>query len=303
MKRLPRLRTQIVSIISSIILVASVHAETCPVENPNIESGVLKVRPLVGLNRDPRNYIQWKVAQLALEKSGIPYDFDVSSHIRAPDRGPNQLRELGSEANLIWGSIGRQKEVDYLPVRVPIFRGLSSYWYVWVREEDFDKFSDVKTFADMRKFPILQGTNWSTIPLLEAKGLVVRSGAFLNLTKMLARGRADALFFAAIDSQKLLDLDARELGLVPLPDVLVYHPLDQYIYVDKCSKDLHDALFAGLEAAVKDGSHEELLREYAESSDIYERVSDGGYSLLELGNPDLTAESLKTMDKYQLEFK
>ena len=120
---------------------------------------------------------------------------------------------------------------------------------------------------------------------------------------MLARKRADALFFAAIDSQKLLDLYARELKLVPLPDVLVYYPLDQYIYVDKCSKDLHDALFAGLEAAVKDGSHEALLREYAESSGIYERVTGGGYSLLELGNPDFTAESLITMDEYQLDFK
>ena len=303
MKWLPRLIAQIVSVISAIILVTSVHAETCPVENPNIEAGVLKARLLIDLDRDPRNYIQWKVTELALEKSGIPYDFDVSSYTKAPERGPKQLRELGSEANLIWGSIGRQNEVDFLPVRVPIFRGLSSYLYVWVREEDLDKFSDVKTFEDMRKFSILQGTNWSTIPLLEAEGLEVRSGAFLNLTKMLARGRADALFFAAIDSQKLLDLNAEELGLVPLPDVLVYHPLDQYIYVDKCSEDLHDALFAGLESAVKDGSHEALLREYAESSGVYERVTSGEYSLLELGNPDFTAESLITMDKYQLEFK
>ena len=298
-----RLPTQLIFIICSVLLVTSAHAQSCPIENPNIEAGVLKVRVIEAANRDTRNYIQWKVTKLALEKSGFAYDLDISSYTRASINEWRQLRSLGSQGNLIWGTVGRRNETLLLPVRIPLHLGIGSYWNVWVREDDMDQFADVHTIADMREFSVLQGENWPTIPILKEEGLEIRIGAFPNLVKMLARGRADMFFYSASDSQKILDLGAEELGLVTLPHVMVRYPLDLYIYVDKCSTDLYDVLVTGMEAAIADGSYEELLRKHAEPLGAYDKIKSGDYSLVEFDNPDLTEETLKAMEKYNIAIK
>ena len=295
-----RLRTQLMLIICSVLSVFLAHAESCPVENPNVEAGVLKVRVIEAANRDTRNHIQWKATKLALEKSGFAYDFDISSYTRASINEWRQLRSLGSKGNLVWGTVGRRNETLLLPVRIPLHLGIGSYWNVWVREDDMDRFADVQTIADMRKFTVLQGENWPTIPVLEKEGLEIRTGAFPNLAKMLARERADMFFYSASDSQKILDLGAEELGLVTLPHVMVRYPLDLYIYVDKCSTDLQDALHTGMEAAIADGSYEELLRKHAEPLGAYNKIKGGNYSLIEVDNPDLTEETLDAMEKYNI---
>ena len=300
---LPRKTVQLLSFLSSVLLVTLVHAETCPIENPNMESGVLKVRAVEDANRDTRNYIQWKVTELALEKSGIPYDFEVSSHTRASVNEWRQLQSLGAEGNLVWGVAGHRNESLLLPVRVPLHLGLGSYWNIWVREDDVDQFDDMQTIQDMQKFSVLQGENWPTVSVLEAEGLEVRTGTFLSLPKMLARERGDMLFYSASDSKKILDLGAEELGLVPLPHVMIRYPLDLYVYVDKCSKDLHDALLAGFEAAIADGSYERLLHKHAEPMGAYSKILGGDYSLIEFVNPDLTKETLTAMKKYNIKLE
>ena len=295
-----RLWTKFIITISALLMVTSVQAEKCPIENPNIESGVLKVRAVEGANRDSRNYIQWKVTELALEKSGVPYDFDVSSHTRASVNEWRQLRSLGIEGNLVWGTVGSRNETLLLPVQVPLHLGLGSYWNIWVREDD-ERFANVHTLADLQEFTVLQGENWPTVPVLEAEGLEVRTGTILNLPKMLSRGRADMFFYSASDSQKIIDLGAKELGIVPLPHVMVRYPLDLYSYVDKCSTDIRDALLTGMEAAIADGSYEELLRQHAAPMGAYDKIKGGDYSLIEFDHPDLTEKTLSAMEKYNIE--
>ena len=299
----PLFRTLFLSIIGSVLMVPSVQAKECPSDTPNMEAGVLKVRAVEAANRDSRNYIQWKVTELALEKSGVPYEFDVSSYTRGSVNEWRQLQSLGVVGNLVWGVAGRRNESLMLPVRVPLHLGLGSYWNIWVRKDDVDRFDDVQTIQHMQEFSVLQGENWPTVPVLESEGLKVRTGTFLSLPKMLARGRGDMLFYAATDSQKILDLGAQELGLIPLPHVMIRYPLDLYVFVDKCSKDLHDALHAGFEAAIADGSYEKLLRQHAEPLGAYERIKSGDYALIEFVNPDLSEETLKAMEKYNIDLE
>ncbi|MDC0435046.1 hypothetical protein OAM69_05330 [bacterium] len=79
------------------------------------------------------------------------------------------------------------REDELRPVRVPLSRGLNSYFYNWVRKEDVERYSDIETLNELTQLSVLQGTNWATIPGLEE-----------NSVKMLAAKRADALLYSAI---------------------------------------------------------------------------------------------------------
>ena len=280
---------------------STAYSETCQSDTPNTIDGTLQVRLIDNPERDTREDIRWKTLELALEKSRIPYDLDVSSFGTAPDRQIKQMRELGVEGNVYWSVTDREWENASLPVRVPLSRGLNSYFNIWVSKEDVEKFSDIETLDALTQFSVLQGTNWSTIPGLEAAGFDVRQGAFFNLVKMLAANRADALLYSAIQSARIEGLGSEELGLVALPNLLIRFPLDDFFYVDLCSKDLHDAIFNGLMAAFEDGSYDAMMNSYPGVIEGYEVILSDAVKVLDVNNTELTEESARVMDAYKLD--
>ncbi|MDB3936096.1 hypothetical protein N9383_05195 [Granulosicoccus sp.] len=68
------------------------------------------------------------------------------------------------------------REDELRPVRVTPSRGLISYFYIRVRKEDVGRYSDIKTLIELTQLSVLQGTNWATIPGLEAAGFEVKLG-------------------------------------------------------------------------------------------------------------------------------
>ena len=299
--RCTSLRIRLIIGICATLLTSTAYSETCQSDTPNTIDGILQVRLIDNPERDTREDIRWKTLELALEKSRVPYDLDVSSFGTAPDRQIKQMRELGVEGNVYWSVTDREWEKASLPVRVPLSRGLNSYFNIWVSEEDVEKFSEIKTLDALTQFSVLQGTNWSTIPGLEAAGFEVRQGAFFNLVKMLAANRADALLYSAIQSARIEGLGSEELGLVALPDLLIRFPLDDFFYVDACSKDLHDAIFNGLKTAFEDGSYDAMMNSYPGVIDGYEVILNDAVKVLDVDNTELTEESARVMDEYKLD--
>ena len=296
------LRTQIVSVICFVLISSTVYAETCQVENPNIEDDVLRVRPFLGPNDKPREYIQWSILDLALEKSKMPYDLEVSSH-SANSRWAQQLEQLGIEANLRFLSFNPKRENEAFPIRIPLFRGLLSYSYIWVREDNVDRFSYVKTLDDLKKLSILSPDQWPNTKLFRDAGLNILSAEFENLPNMLMRGRADAFIYPAMESANFLAQSDDEFKLVPLPHVLIRYPLDHYFYVDDCSKDLQDALSNGLQAAFADGSYERLLLTHPVTSEAYKTIKNGDFDIIDIYGQQMTEETRIAMDKYGIDVK
>ena len=291
------LRTQIVSVICFFLLASTVYAEVCQVEDPNIENDVLKVRPFLGPNDKPREYIQWSILDLALEKSQMPYDLEVSSH-SANARWAQQLEQLGTEANLRFLSFNPKRESEAFPIRIPIFRGLLSYSYIWVREDNVDRFSYVKTLDDLKNLSILSPDQWPNTKLFRDAGLNILSAEFENLPNMLMRGRADAFIYPAMESANFLAQSNAEFELVPLPHVMIRYPLDHYFYVDDCSKDLQDALTKGLLAAFADGSYERLLLTHPVTGEAFKRIEDGDFNIIDIYGQQMTEETRIAMEKY-----
>ena len=297
------LQTQVLCVISIMLLANTAYAKTCQVENLNTEAGVLKVRPLVGTGAKPQEYIQWAILELALEKSQIPYELEVSSHAAGSKRWVQQLEDLGIKGNVRFLSISPEREKAAFPIRIPLFRGLLSYSYIWVRKDNIDKFADIKKIDDLQNLTVLSGAHWPNTQLFRDSGLNVLTAKFVNFPNMLAHGRADTFIYPAMESANFLALGNEELELVPLTHVMVRYPLDHYFYVDECSKDLQDALYKGLRAAFADGSHDRLLRTHPVTSEAYENIRNGDFTFIDIDGQQMTEETRMAMEEYSIDIE
>lgn len=259
---------------------------------------VMRVRYLAERGSTPYKRVQWAILKLALQKSGRPFDLDVSRLPTGPDRTATNLTIYGDEGNVIWGAPRPEREEETLVVHLPVLRGLLQYWLVWAREDQLPRFADIRTAEDLGQFSVIQGLKWSSTPAFRKIGIEPVEADFINLPDMLSHGRADLLPYPAIGSMGISEDAVKELGLAPLPNVMLIWPSDHFFMVDRNNQALHDALYEGLLRAFDDGSYAELMRSHPESRDAFSNIDLGEMNLIQLENPYMTPEAQAAIDAY-----
>ncbi len=258
----------------------------------------LKVRIIYQRDMDPTQYVQWHILELALKKSGQPYDLARSTMPTAPERSQRQLTLYGDEGNIFWGGITPSREIEALVVNVPILRGLWQYQYLWVREDQLPRFEGLETMEDLAKFHVIQGPKWSTIPAFNLYGITPVEGDTDNMPAMVARGRADVLPLSLFDTPLARRKSLEEAGLTPVPGVMLVLPTDHFFVLDRNNQALHDALEEGLLRSFEDGSYAELLRTHPTVKDLFDGLDLDNVRLIHMENPNLTPNARAAIEKY-----
>ena len=266
------------------------------------EDGIT-VRPIGGLSGFVTETIQWKVLELALEKSGRAYDLAPSKYKRLVEREANQMRDLGDEGNLIWAGPIHPQNAEMLPIGIPFLFGLPSYRYLWVRKSDVGKFSQIRTIDDLRQFSILTGQNWGANYILEAEGFNLRKGYSANLPNMLMAGRGEVLLWPVTGVFNMYEqFGVEDLEMTPVPNVLVRLPQVFFFWVaDEGSQDLYDAVYSGLSAALADGSLDQLIRDFPRVGDAYSNLVSNEFVIIDIENPDLSEKVRSDLEVYGLD--
>ncbi|MBK5933919.1 hypothetical protein CCR78_08030 [Rhodovulum imhoffii] len=285
---------------SSLIVCQALMAGMSPAiaEEPQAAQDVLKVRFLAERSVEPKGFIQWSILELALQKSGRPFDLDLSTLPTAPDRTAMNLTIYGDEGNVMWGAPRPNREIETLVVHVPLLRGMFQYWLIWAKKDEIDRFAQIRTAEDLAQFSVLQGPKWSTIPGFQKHSISVVEGDFANMPDMLASGRADLMPYSAIGTLGMFNGREEELGVAPLPNVMLIWPGEHFLMVDRNNQDLHDALKEGLLRAFEDGSHAELLRTHPESKNAFRGINLDAINLIYLENPYMTPAAQAAIDEY-----
>lgn len=296
--RKPLLRYALYMMIVSLLLFLEVPRSIA--EETPVTQEVLKVRLLAERSSQPKQLVQWDILELALQKSGRPFDLDVSALPTAPNRTARNMTMYGDEGNVMWGGVRPSREAEALVVHVPIFRGLFQYWRIWARKDELQRFADIKAIGDLAQFSVLQGPKWSTIPSFERHGITVVEGDFANMAEMLAQGRADLMPFSAIGTPSMFHGQIDELDVASLPDVLLVWPGDHFFMVDRNNQALHDALHEGLLRAFEDGSYVRLLRRHPDTRDAFRDVDLNAINLIYLESPYMTPAAQAALDKYSV---
>ncbi|WP_229218664.1 substrate-binding periplasmic protein [Rugamonas brunnea] len=218
---------------------------------------------------DSRYEYDWAVLRMALDKSRPqfgPYALHQATTSMSPARITQELLMPTGHINVLVRATAPELERQFLPVRIPVDRGLLGYRVFLVRRDDLPRFAAVHTLDDLRKLRAGLGKDWIDVPVLRAAGLPTEEGsAYEGLFSMLEAGRFD--YFSRGTDEALREYDERRASHPKLaiePTLLLHYPLPRYFFLrrDAEGKRLAARIEAGLESMVRDGSLNTLFQRY-----------------------------------------
>lgn len=252
--------------------------------------------PLTPARVDSRYEYEWRVLQTVLEKTAPLYGECTLRPSAVPMEEARAALELGNSdgrINIMVRSSTRAMERQFMPVRIPVDKGLLGYRLLLVRASDVARFGKIRNLEELRTIRIGQGKDWADIAILRAAGMQVVEGAsYEGLFGMLAAGRFDG-FSRAVDEafREIEEQRATYPQLVVEPGLLLYYPLPRYFFVRRTPEGLQLAqrIEAGLEIMIRDGTLEQLFQRYKKKT-----IDQGDLSrrnLIVIDNPELSPET------------
>ncbi len=244
--------------------------------------------PAIEDSGDQRSDYPIALLELALKKAGSTATLQSSS-ARVSKSRALYLLETGVEVDVVWTMTSIEREKRFLPVRIPIYKGLGSYRLLLIRREDQPKFSALKSEAALKQQLLSQMHDWvDTAVLRHNKFKVLDASSYQSLFQMLLHKRVDAVPRSVLEIAAEQQLFA-EQGLHIETDWLLHYPGAVYFFVSNKNPQLAEQIESGLRQALKDGSFDLLFQKHFVSQLKKMRLSER--TLVELQNPLLPPET------------
>lgn len=244
---------------------------------------------------DNRYDYDWLILRTALDKSAAafgPYDMKQLDETMSPQRVQHELSLPRGRINVFACATGRELEQRFLPIRIPIDKGLLGFRVFLVRAADLQRFAAVRSVQDLRGLRAGQGKDWVDIPILRAAGIPVVEGSWDSLYSMLMAGRFDFYSRGVDEAPRELEENRQRHPQMALePTVLLHYPLPRYIFVRRDAEggQLARRIKAGLETMVQDGTLNALFRQH--KGPIIERCGLDKRRLLTVPNPFMSPDT------------
>ncbi|OEZ63574.1 ABC transporter substrate-binding protein [Duganella sp. HH105] len=254
------------------------------------------VFPPSPIQMDSRYQYDWYVLRTALNKTTPQYGpctMRPSTIPMGPARVTQELATPAGRINIFVRATSLALEKQFLPIRIPVDKGLLGYRIFLVRSDDLERFSRVRDLQDLRPLRVGQGKDWADVAVLRAAGITVIEGAnYEGLFGMLTAGRFD--YFSRAVDEALRELDEHRASHPQLalePGILLHYPLPRYFFVrrDAEGTQLAQRILAGLEMMIRDGTLDQLFRRY--KGKTIERANLLQRRLIQLRNPELSPET------------
>src|SRR5471032_1864938 len=199
--------------------------------------------------------------KLSSSKVGNPYRLAASPAQMQQGRALRLLAR-GQGIDLLWTVMSREREAAFLPIRIPIDRGLNGWRLLLIRAQDRALFAPVATATGLAPLRAGQGHDWPDTEVLRANHLAVfTSTAYDRLFKMLARGHIQYFPRSVIEIWQEIAAHP-ELRLGAADGIALHYPEALYFFVNKSNTALAAKVERGLRLAIADGSMQKLFDEY-----------------------------------------
>ena len=244
--------------------------------------------PAIEDSGDKRSNYPIALLELALKKAGSTATLQSTSARVSKSRALHLL-ETGVEVDVVWTMTSIEREKRFLPIRIPLYKGLGSYRLLLIRRDEQAKFSALKDEAALKHQMMSQVHDWvDTDVLLHNKFKVLNASSYQSLFQMLLHKRVDAVPRSVLEiaaEQKLF----AEQGLHIETDWLLHYPGAVYFFVSNRNPRLAEKIESGLRKALKDGSFDLLFQKHFVSQLKKMKLSER--KLVELQNPLLPPET------------
>ncbi len=233
---------------------------------PVFADGIKVVYPANQTANDTRFNDLIEILDAALKATLLefePYKLVPSKEGMNEARYLAELKRGGVIVNVVWSSTSVEKERDFLPIRIPLRKGILGYRIALIAKDRQALIDQVKTLDDLKKLTIGQGLGWGDVQLYESNGLSVNTSQYDNLFKMTAAGRFD-LFPRGISEvfNEYNIFSKSNPNLVIEKNLLIYYPWPYYFFFNKSDVQLKERVEAGLRKMMDNGTFDAIFNKY-----------------------------------------
>lgn len=193
--------------------------------------------------------------------------------------------------DLMWVSTSQHYERDFIPIRIPLLKGLLGYRILLIRAAEQQKFDAIFTKDDLARVTFGQGRTWADAGILEANGLkVIKTTKSPGLFHMLDGGRFDA--FPRGASEPFAEIKKYpELKLAVEKNLLLAYKMPFYIFVNKNKPALAADIERGLNQAIATGEFDTIFLQNPTVKDVQEFANLSQRRIIYLDNPTLPPQT------------
>jgi len=198
-----------------------------------------------------------RLLALAFSKLDKPYEIEAPK-LQAMNEARGELEIISGRMDVQWVSTTASREIDMIPVKVPLYRGILGLRLLLTIKERSEELKTISSIEDLRKFVGGHGLHWGDLPIYQANNLkVVTHVKYQQLFEMLIHSRFDYFHRGVNEIWDELSLYNNSLNIVD--EVMLFYPHPVYFFVSKHRPDLAVQLEKGLRLALDDGSFKELF--------------------------------------------
>lgn len=243
--------------------------------------------------KDQRSQYFIDVLRLALDKTPDLGECFTLKALQSPMYQARALKSLDKDygVDIVWSMTSKERETKFLPIRIPLLKGLLGFRTFIIRRIDEEKFANIQSLKELQSLVIGQGRNWPDTKILRANNFsVVEGGSYDGLFKMLQLKRFD--YFPRGVTEIWEELLAHQgKDLIMEQTLLLHYNAPIYFFVSKKNTALAERIERGLILAIKDGTFDTLFMNNSVYKKYFGQLRIESRRTIELNNPFLTAET------------
>jgi hypothetical protein len=228
---------------------------------PSAEAPQVVTYPSSGAAGDKRGDYYASLLKLALSKADGHFAVQPSAKPSVAVRAFVSMA-AGQDIDVVWAPTTVQLERDYLPVRIPVDKGILGWRIFLIGEDDRSRFESIRSLGQLKALPAGLVREWVDTGVLLSNGLpVVAAARYENLFTMLAAQRFRYLPRGVGEIYGELS-NYGHLGLAVESHLALHYPMCSYFFVARQNTELAQHIEQGLRRAQKDGSFEQLFQQF-----------------------------------------
>ncbi|WP_052657676.1 hypothetical protein [Thalassospira sp. HJ] len=270
----------------------------CNVQSAHGSETLDVVYPLrVAQEKGPHDFVK-ETLKLVLQKSGVPFHMRPSATPMQQTRAVKELQEH-EELTILWAGTSPELERKFLPIRVPIMRGLLGYRLFIIHRDQQPVFDKIRTIEQLWSMHAGQGLGWSDIRILENANLTVTEAPYELIFKLIDIGRLDYFPRGLLEIEPELREFGRDNPNITIEKrLLLVYPFSMFFFVNRENTALADAISRGFEVAYADGSFERLFNQHPNIRSALQMADISNRNRIDIPNPFTTPETSQIPDRY-----
>lgn len=221
-----------------------------------------------------------------------PYVLKQSAASMNQARAADEIAVGSGLVNIFARSTTLEHEQRFLPIRIPIDKGLVSYRVFLIRHDMQPYFAAVQSLDDLRGYSVGSFPTWADTSILREGGFrVVTGDSYEGLFRMLVAKRFD--FFSRSADEAYREFDERRALLPDMrveENLLLHFPTTRLFFVQRSEEggQLASRVEAGLNRMIKDGSFDAYFLK--SKGPLIERAQLMKRRMFRIDNPFLSPE-------------